>query len=137
MIHTTPSQWLDRLAVGMSTVCALHCLILPLMLVLVPALGASFLGDAAFHRTLLLLVIPSSLLAVTLGCLRHRDARVWLLAVAGLLVMVLAAFWGHGLFGHWGERAATLFGVGLLSAGHLRNYALCRQDHCIHEAGAE
>lgn len=128
------SQRLDRLAIGVSTLCALHCLALPLML---PTLSTFFLGDAAFHRTLLLFVIPSSLLAVTLGCLRHKDARVWLLAAAGLSVMVLAAFWGHGLFGHWGERGVTLIGVSLLSLGHLRNYSLCRRDPYTHTCGDE
>ena len=134
MIRVIPSLWLDRLALSASGLCALHCLTLPLMLVLMPALGTSFLGDAVFHRSLLWLVIPSSLVAVTFGCLRHRDARVWLHAVAGLMLMVVAAFWGHGLFGFWGEKAVTLVGVGFLSAGHIRNYALCRQDRCDHGA---
>ncbi len=132
MIRALPSQWLDRLALSASGLCAMHCLTLPLMLVLMPALGASFLGDAAFHRSLLWLVIPSSLMAVTFGCLRHRDARVWFHAAVGLVLMVVAAFWGHDLVGFWGEKAVTLIGVGFLSAGHIRNYTLCRQDHCEH-----
>lgn len=136
MIRTIPSQWLDRLALGVSSLCALHCLTLPLILVLAPALSASFLGDAVFHRSLLWLVMPSSLMAVTFGCLRHKDARVWFLAAAGLTLMVLAAFWGHDWVGFWGEKAVTLLGVGFLSAGHIRNYSLCRQDRCDHTADA-
>ncbi|PAV25526.1 MerC mercury resistance protein [Tamilnaduibacter salinus] len=135
MGSAVPSQWLDRLAIGMSTLCALHCLLLPFALVLIPTLGASFLGDAAFHRALLWLVIPSSLLAVGLGCSRHRDRQVWGYALAGLTVMTVAAFWGHGLFGEWGEKLVTLSGAGLLCVSHLRNHRLCRQDHCDHEAG--
>lgn len=133
MENVTPSQWLDRIAVSMSSLCALHCLTLPLILILAPALSASFFGDALFHQSLLLLVIPSSLVAIGMGCKRHKDGRVWAYGASGLLVMTVAAFWGHDLVGEWGEKILTLAGAGILAAGHIRNHALCRQSHCDHQ----
>jgi len=137
MVPASFPQWLDRLAVSLSSLCALHCLALPLLLVLVPAMSASVLGDEAFHRTLLWLVIPSSVLAITLGCARHKDQLVWTCAVTGLAVMIIAAFWGHDLLGEWGERLATLTGAGILSSGHVRNHALCRSRRCLHDAACD
>lgn len=132
MPSITPSQWLDRLAVSVSSLCALHCLTLPLMLVLAPALGASFVGDEAFHRSLLLLVIPLSLVALWLGCRQHKDNWVWAYGALGLSIMVFAAFWGHDLVGESGEKILTLIGAATLAAGHIRNHALCRKAHCDH-----
>lgn len=132
MVNITPSQWLDRIAVSMSGICALHCLTLPLILILAPALSASFFGDALFHQSLLLLVIPSSIAAIGIGCKRHKDGKVWIYGISGLAVMTVAAFWGHDLVGEWGEKILTLAGAGILAAGHIRNHALCRQSHCDH-----
>ncbi len=47
-----------------------------------------FLDDESFHRTILWLVVPSSLLAFGLGCRRHRDPRVLLLGALGLAGIV-------------------------------------------------
>ncbi|MDX1587506.1 MAG: MerC domain-containing protein [Oleiphilaceae bacterium] len=133
-MNTAPySPWLDRFAIGLSGICALHCLALPLMLVLLPALGATFFGDEAFHRALLWLVIPLSVLAVWLGCLQHKDRRVWAFTATGLALMVVAALIGHDVLGEWGEKLVTLMGATVLSLGHIRNHALCRRVRCDHD----
>lgn len=120
----------DRIAILFSGTCAVHCLLTPVLLVVLPALGASFLADERFHLLLLGLSLPVSAYALTLGCRRHRDRRVLGLGIAGLAVLIAAAIAGHELLGDAGERALTLIGAVLLAAGHMRNYRLCRSDVC-------
>ena len=121
---------LDVVAISVSGVCAVHCLLTPVALILFPILTGSLFASEEFHRYLLWVIFPTSGFAVVLGCKRHKDLVVLWLGSAGLLVLLLAAIWGHDVFGEWGERLFTLAGGALLIAGHARNYRLCRKNHC-------
>lgn len=121
---------MDRIAIGLSGVCALHCLIAPLALVALPAAAGALLGGEAFHLWLLALILPLSAAALTLGCRRHKDIAVMALGSAGLSILVLAASLGAGWLGEDGERLLTLAGSLTIIAGHMRNFRLCRQDAC-------
>ncbi len=127
----TPS--LDKLAVSASAICAIHCLTLPLLLSVFPALGATIFGQESFHLWLLWLVIPVSIAALFLGCRVHKDWLVALLGLTGVTVLVIAALMGHDILGEIGERIATLVGAGAIAAGHLHNYTLCRRALCVHK----
>jgi hypothetical protein len=121
---------LDRLAIALSGICVLHCLLTPALIISFPILAASSMADEAFHQALLWLVLPASMLALLLGCFRHKDGTVLVLGLAGLSVIMLTAMWGHELFGEAGERFATVIGGITLTLGHLRNHRLCRRDSC-------
>ncbi|MGI9409943.1 MAG: MerC domain-containing protein [Hyphomicrobiaceae bacterium] len=132
MSSASLSTTLDKLAVSTSTVCAIHCLCLPLLLAVFPAIGATLFGQESFHQILLWVVIPLSVVGLTLGCRRHKDALVALLGLAGLTVLVLVAVLGHSTLGEVGERTATLVGSCAIAIGHVRNYLLCRGTECDH-----
>lgn len=121
---------LDKFAVSTSAICAIHCLCLPLLLVVFPALGATIFGQESFHVMLLWLVIPLSFVALTLGCRKHKSRLVVLFGLTGLTLLIAAATLGHDLLGENGERVITLFGAVSIAFGHLRNYALCRRAAC-------
>jgi hypothetical protein len=121
-------------AVG-SSLCALHCAILPLGLVLGTTVPLTLMQDEAFHLGLLCLVLPAGIVAFGLGCRQHRDRWVMGLGAAGMLGILLAATLLHDLVGESGERAATLVAAGALIAAHVRNYRLCRTSHCDHDEG--
>lgn len=123
---------LDQIAIGISALCALHCLLAPLALVLVPTLAAAPLADENFHRALVLLVVPASAVALSLGCRRHKDWFVLLAGFGGMAGLVAAAIFGHEVLGESGERIATVVMTILLAAGHVRNFRLCRNDGCEH-----
>jgi len=111
-------------------VCAIHCLTLPILLVAFPAIGATIFGQEEFHKLLLWLVIPTSVVSLTLGCRQHKDSLVLLLGAIGIGVLCFAAILGHDLLGETGERSATLIGAGLVAFGHIRNFRLCRLASC-------
>ncbi len=122
----------DGLGVVGATVCALHCIALPALLVLGSTVPTVFLGDESFHRSMLWWVVPSAVLAFALGCKRHRDRRVLLLGALGIAGMVLAGTVLHDVMGEAAEKMVTLGSAALLIAGHLRNFKLCRSESCQH-----
>jgi hypothetical protein len=126
MSNTSLQPALDGLAVGLSALCVVHCVFTPLALVLLPSLTALGLGDEAFHRLLLFLVLPSSGLALTLGCRRHKDLAVLAAGASGLGLLVAATL-AEDL-----ERGLTVLGSVVLSLGHIRNFLHCRKDRCAH-----
>jgi hypothetical protein len=121
---------LDRLAIAASGLCVLHCLVTPVLLILIPALASSTVADNVFHKILLVFMLPSSSAALLLGCRRHKDGIVFALGLLGLTELVFTAYFGHDFFGETGERVATVLGGVILAIGHVRNYCLCRHDGC-------
>ena len=123
---------LDILATSISGLCAMHCLLMPLALVLFPILSGSLFAGEDFHRFLVWVILPTSSIAFLLGCRRHKDTAVLILGIMGMFILVISAFWGHDFVGDWGERILTVIGGLILAAGHFRTYKLCQHDHCEH-----
>ena len=119
---------LDKVAIGFSVICAVHCLFLPIAILLFPAISASILGSEDFHSLLLYFIIPSSVIALTLGCNMHGKFYVYLYGIAGIGILLTASIFGHDYFGETGEIILTLIGAGVISFGHLKNQKLC--DEC-------
>lgn len=79
----------------MAVLCCVHCLLTPLLLILLPALGGSFWVREDFHVWMLLLVIPTTVLAVYMGCRKHRNRSVLILSVLGLSLLIGGILVGH------------------------------------------
>ena len=118
---------LDNIAIGFSVVCALHCLLLPIAVIFLPAISSTFLGSEDFHKTLLYFVIPSSIIALSLGCKMHGKYYVYLYGIFGIATLLIAAFFGHDYFGENGESILTLLGASIVSFGHFKNQKLCAE----------
>jgi len=119
---------LDKVAIGFSVFCAVHCLFLPIAILLFPAISASILGSEDFHSLLLYFIIPSSVIALTLGCNMHGKFYVYLYGITGIGILLTASIFGHDYLGETGEMILTLIGAGVISFGHLKNQKLC--DEC-------
>ena len=121
---------MDRAAIGFSMICAIHCAFMPVALTLVPAFASTPLGDESFHKLMILGVLPTSILALFIGCRKHRSRMVIALGATGLTLLVGAAFFGHDLLGETGEKIATLVGAITISIGHIQNQRLCAAGDC-------
>lgn len=117
----------DRLAIGLSLACTIHCLATPALLVLLPSLMALKLDNEAFHLWLVFAVIPTSLFAITLGCKQHNRYQLFVLCVIGL-AMLFSALILEERIGETGEQVLTVLGSSLIVIGHWLNYRLCRQQ---------
>jgi hypothetical protein len=119
---------LDKVEIGFSAICALHCILLPVALIFLPSLSATFLGSEDFHKALLYFVVPSSTIALFLGCKMHGKNHVYVYGAVGIGVLLIASFFGHDyLFGESREKFLTLLGAGIISLGHIKNQKLCAE----------
>ena len=118
----------DRLAISLSLLCAVHCLLLPIAIVMLPSLAALGLHDEVFHIWMLVAVIPTSIYALTKGCRQHQRYQLLALGGLGLSLMIFAVL-GESVVGEVGEKGLTLTGALLLAFGHYRNFRLCQQAH--------
>lgn len=122
----------DLIAISLSGICAIHCLLAPAALIIFPILGTTILTETMFHKLMFFLVLPASLIAFFLGCRQHKDSKVIMLGLIGFAILFFAAFWGHNLLGATKEKILTLIGGAIMVAGHVRNFRLCHQTSCDH-----
>ena len=120
----------DKAAISLSVLCIIHCLALPLIVVLLPVLTALNLQDEAVHWWILGAVVPTSLYALTMGCKKHKDYSVMVLGFVGLAILIATPFLGHDLLGESGESIFTTIGALIIAGGHLINQRLCRRSDC-------
>jgi len=113
---------MDLAGLALSVSCLVHCLALPLALVMAPAL-ALWLGgtESTVHWLLFVIAALVSGGALYTGFRRHGTALVVVVGVLGLLVMGVAA--AH-VFGASLEAALTLIGASILALAHVVNLRL-------------
>ncbi len=159
MTNTSKSQctthgWLDSLAISMSIICAVHCLLTPLLIIAFPILATTFWVHQNFHLWMLLFVLPTTSLAVFLGCRKHRDKLVVSLSAIGLSCLFAVSLYEsffhvnhmlehgaecmHGLHVEHEEHfplttVVNILGGVFLASAHVRNYYLCRRLQCAHD----
>ncbi len=123
---------LDRSAIGLSTLCILHCLALPIALVMAPSVSAFWFAEEQFHTMLLYVVLPTSVIALTLGCKQHKSRTTLMWGFAGLFILISAAALGHDWIGEAGEKLFTFIGAIMVMVSHVLNFRMCRSDQCEH-----
>ncbi len=122
--------FMDRVAITGSAICLLHCIAMPIFLIIFPSSISVLLQDEKFHHLMIWLVVPSSLLAVVIGCRKHKDSWVLAGVVLGILVVAFTAIFGHDVLGERGEKIFTIIGATVLAVSHIRNQKLCRKGSC-------
>jgi hypothetical protein len=106
--RTRDASHLERAASWLSLACAVHCLVMPVALAVLPVLGASsFALDEGLDHALSALVIVSATGGAIWGYRRHHDPR-FLVATALGLVCYLA---GHALEPSWYGAVGAVLGA--------------------------
>lgn len=149
--HCSTHGWLDSLAISMSVICAVHCLLTPLLVILFPILTTTFWVDQDFHLWMLFFVLPTTSLAVFLGCRKHKDRFVIGLSSVGLACLFAVCLYesffhilhhstvcAHCAQGKFKDHLTpamyiNILGGPLLASAHVRNYRLCRRLECTHD----
>ena len=125
----------DWFGIAASSACAMHCILVPTLLVTGTVLPATVLGDESFHQAMMWVILPAAIVAFGIGCWRHKDRWVLALGMIGLTGMVLSVAVLHDVTGEVGERIVTLLSAAVLVAAHYRNFQICRSSGCAHESG--
>ena len=127
---------IDNLGITISSVCAIHCLLLPAIFLIAPY---SFIASHEFHETLIYFILPCALIAFVLGCRKHGDMRVAIMGTIGIILLALAVILHETLHGDQHSDSLisvliTVMGSMMLIFSHIRNRKLCAQhDYECHE----
>jgi len=118
----------DRMAVGFSLLCLMHCLVVPLLLIILPSLATSLFASESVHLWLVYAIVPSSLFALGMGCRQHRRGLFILIGLSGLSLLILGILveqfgWDHTL-----EQVFTASGAILIAFAHIFNFRACRKS---------
>ena len=120
----------DRIAMGLSLACVLHCFLAPSLIVLSYGVSSFNIESELIHYMILLLTVPISILALTLGYKNHKSVSIFIAGVIGLLVLILAVIVGEAIFGDFGEKGLTLVGSSIVAYAHYSNYRTCQKLDC-------
>jgi hypothetical protein len=107
---------LDRAAIGLSALCAVHCLI-SVVLIAGLSVAGTIWTDPVIHRIGMFGAVLLAAIAFGPTLIRERLTRGLAVGVTGLLLMALGLVVPHG----WPEITATIVGASLLAVAHLMN----------------
>ena len=127
---------IDNLGITISSVCAIHCVLLPAIFIIAPY---SFLASHEFHEALIYFILPCAAIAFILGCRKHGDIKVAIMGTLGVMLLGSSLLF-HDIF-HADQHSEELITVLITVAGslmlilsHLRNRKLClREEFACHE----
>jgi hypothetical protein len=150
---------LDRVAMSLAGICAIHCLLTPILVMALPIIATSFFVHKDFHLWMILLVLPTTGFAIFMGCRKHKDRLVAVLSAIGISILIGSLIHERmqasahaeqhgGAEAHYCEHCASAgseepvpmhagawfntFGGLILASAHFRNFRLCRKSHCDH-----
>ena len=126
----TAQKFFDKFSIGLSVLCALHCLFLPSFLIILSSFMSIQFDNEFIHYMILFLVVPISIFALTAGLKNHKSFSIFLLGLVGLITLIYALFLNIKILGDSGEIILTLFGSTFVSLAHLKNYQLCKHIDC-------
>ncbi len=112
-----PTTKLDRMAIGLSGLCLVHCVATTVVLALVASAGG-FLGSHWIHEVGLTLAMAMGMVALGKGIYEHGYAMPSAVGGLGLGVMAGALTMPHD----GGEAVWTMVGVAILALGHRLNH---------------
>lgn len=118
---------IDGSAMGLSLLCLFHCLAMPLVVSVLPMLGAHLFEETTMHVFFFVAAMPLSLFGLWLGVRgAHGGARLMILAGAGLVLMFGGAL--HDISGEF-DVAFTSVGVSLVALAHFLNWRRHARTH--------
>lgn len=119
---------IDKLGIGFSSLCAIHCLLTPIFLLLLPTLGEAFHHDE-IHLIFFLLVAPLALLSFYKTSRAHKKHAPIALGAIGTFLLLLPLVLHEPL--HNVAHVISLCGSIFLIYGHFKAIQ-CRRCHHHH-----
>jgi len=120
------ARWIDSLGMSGAALCAIHCALLPLALVLLPVLGLGVLASPGFEKGFVFFATALATASLWHGYRHHRAYHAFLWLVPGLLLLWSGIF-VPALHESALAHAITMsLGGSLVALAHLANMRLSR-----------
>ncbi|WP_286264298.1 MerC domain-containing protein [Thalassotalea atypica] len=112
---------LDRIGIAATSLCALHCILLPILLPALPLLGLSFLADHTWEHVFLIMTALLGTVALFSGFKRyHRRLYPFYILYLGV-----AVYWIKHDFAEEVQPFFIIVGAALMVTAHFINLKLC------------
>ena len=126
----------DKFAMSFSAICLLHCLFAPSLIILSYSSLALTIESELIHKVILLITIPVSIFAISLGYKNHSNNSIIYTGIAGLTILISALLIGENI-GENAELVLTMIGSLTVIYCHYRNYKIFKEVNCnCHEASS-
>ena len=117
-------RWVDSLGSVGAVLCAIHCALLPIALVMLPMLSLGILASAAYEFGFVIFATALAIASLWHGYRHHRAYHAFLVLIPGL-----AALWGGVSIHSWHDSlvahaVAMSIGGALVGLAHLVNMRL-------------
>ena len=115
---------LDRIGIGASIACAIHCIALPFLFATLPLFGIELMRNRKIDVCMILVSFFAGSWALYHGYKKHHH-YLWPLIVfsAGLSLIIVGTFTGI----EWFEMALKFLGAGAIVTAHIYNLRYGRQ----------
>jgi len=132
-VDASPRPLLEKasgVTAGLSLLCAVHCLMLPLLVVIAPLLGIGFLVKGSFEGAVISSVLILAGGTLFMGFRQHRRLEPAALLAAGIVGIIVSHFLTPARFEPWimGAAGLCLATAQLLNRRHCRACAHCDAD---------
>ena len=91
-IAQVKKQFSDKLSICLSLCCILHCIALPVIILMIPSFASLWINNEKVHVILVLFAVPISLFAMAKSLRLHHNYKCISLAIIGLSLLVVAIF---------------------------------------------
>lgn len=121
-LNISKDNVLDKVGIAATSLCALHCILLPIMLPVLPLLGISFMAEEMFEHIVLIATLVLGAVALLSGFFKfHRKLYpLYLLGLGGIV------YGFKDEFGHHNEPWVLSLGAILIVIAHIMNIKLCK-----------
>ena len=119
----------DKFAMSFSAICLIHCLFAPSLIILSYSSLALTIESELIHKIILLLTVPVSIFAISLGYKNHPNNSIIYSGIAGLTILISALLIGESI-GENAELVLTMIGSLMVIYCHYRNYKICKEVNC-------
>jgi hypothetical protein len=123
---------LDKIGITTSVLCAIHCTLLPILIVAVPIFSISLFATELFEWVILSLSLILCLFSLCFGFQKHKSFKAFSYAGIGFSLLIIARMLHHHFESNH-EFKFDLFNLILLAGGffvtlsHVINSKLCKK----------
>jgi len=115
---------LDKVGIAMTSLCAIHCIMLPVLLPVLPLFGLTAWHNHALERGILLASMVLGFVTIFAGFHRyHKKLHPFYSLFLGGFI-----YWNKDVFGVEYEHAILIIGAAFVVLAHVLNLRLC--NHC-------
>jgi len=133
---------LDKAGMIASITCAIHCMIMPLVVTLLPIFGLSLFATEEFEWMLLMVSAMLGVTSLCFGFRKHKSFRAFSFLGIGLTFLVIGRL-AHEHVSHFRVFTFDIYllflvaGATLVALSHWLNNKLCKSCLPCHSSGCE